>query len=168
MKRFSRAGFVRRRALAAESLKLMRDMNLRPLDVERPIGQFSGGNQQKAIIGRWIAAGRAHPPVRRADARHRRRRQGRDYALIERLAAEGRSMIVVSSELPEILRVSDRVLVMREGAVAGILERDAISEEAIVALAVPQSASAPLPFLPIGTLTPMTSTDSLSATPKRA
>ena len=48
-------------------------------------------------------------------------------------------MIVVSSELPEILRVADRVLVMREGRIAGVLEHDALSEEAIVALAVPQS-----------------------------
>ncbi len=140
MRRFSRAGFVRRRALHAESLKLMRDMNLRPLDVERPIGQFSGGNQQKAIIGRWIAAGARillfDEPTRGIDVGAK----AEIYALIERLAAEGRSVIVVSSELPEILRVSDRVLVMREGAVAGILERDAISEEAIVALAVPQSA----------------------------
>jgi len=149
MRRFSRAGFVRRNALHAESLKLMQDMNLRPLDVERPIGQFSGGNQQKAIIGRWIAAGARillfDEPTRGIDVGAK----AEIYALIERLAAEGRSVVVVSSELPEILRVSDRVLVMREGAIAGILERDAISEEAIVALAVPQSArSAPFSSRP--------------------
>ena len=49
-------------------------------------------------------------------------------------------MIVVSSELPEILRVADRVLVIREGRIAGVLERDGLSEEAIVRLAVPQSS----------------------------
>jgi ribose transport system ATP-binding protein len=54
-------------------------------------------------------------------------------------------MIVVSSELPEILRVADRVLVMREGRIAGVLERDSLSEEAIVRLAVPQSAPSPTP-----------------------
>ena len=52
-------------------------------------------------------------------------------------------MIVVSSELPEILRVADRVLVMREGRIAGVLERGGLSEEAIVALAVPQSSPSP-------------------------
>ena len=139
MRRFSRFGFVRRRASARESQALMQDLNLRPLNIERPIGQFSGGNQQKAIIGRWIAAGARiflfDEPTRGIDVGAK----AEIYALIERLAAEGRSMIVVSSELPEILRVADRVLVMLEGRIAGVLEHDALSEEAIVALAVPQS-----------------------------
>jgi ribose transport system ATP-binding protein len=140
MGRYSRFGFVRRKAVAKESQALMADLNLRPLNIERPIGQFSGGNQQKAIIGRWIAAGAQillfDEPTRGIDVGAK----AEIYALIERLAAEGRSMIVVSSELPEILRVADRVLVMREGRIAGVLERDSLSEEAIVALAVPQSS----------------------------
>lgn len=143
MARFSRWGIVRRRQIAKESEALMRDLNLRPLNIERPIGQFSGGNQQKAIIGRWIAAGARillfDEPTRGIDVGAK----AEIYALIERLAAEGKSMIVVSSELPEILRVADRVLVMREGRISGILERDQLSEEAIVKLAVPQSAAQP-------------------------
>ena len=139
MHRFSRFGFVRQRALGRESLALMREMNLRPLMIDRPIGQFSGGNQQKAIIGRWIAAGASillfDEPTRGIDVGAK----AEIYALIERLAAEGRSMIVVSSELPEILRVSDRVLVMREGRIAATLERKDLTEEAIVAHAIPQS-----------------------------
>ena len=139
MRRFSRFGFVRQRALARESQKLMEELNLRPLDINRPIGRFSGGNQQKAIIGRWIAAGARillfDEPTRGIDVGAK----AEIYTLIEKLAAEGRSVIVVSSELPEILRVSDRVLVMREGQIAGVLERHQLSEEAIVALAVPQS-----------------------------
>jgi ribose transport system ATP-binding protein len=139
MRRFSKLGFVRRRAVAQESQSLMTDLNLRPLNIERPIGQFSGGNQQKAIIGRWIAAGARillfDEPTRGIDVGAK----AEIYALIERLAAEGRSVIVVSSELPEIMRVADRVLVMREGRIAGVLERSSLSEEAIVALAVPQS-----------------------------
>ena len=139
MHRFSRFGFVRQRALGRESLALMREMNLRPLMIDRPIGQFSGGNQQKAIIGRWIAAGASillfDEPTRGIDVGAK----AEIYAVIERLAAEGRSMIVVSSELPEILRVSDRVLVMREGRVAATLERRDLTEEAIVAHAIPQS-----------------------------
>lgn len=145
MGRFSRWGIVRRCQIAKESEALMRDLNLRPLNIERPIGQFSGGNQQKAIIGRWIAAGARillfDEPTRGIDVGAK----AEIYALIERLAAEGKSMIVVSSELPEILRVADRVLVMREGRVSGILERGQLSEEAIVKLAVPQSAAQPQP-----------------------
>jgi ribose transport system ATP-binding protein len=61
------------------------------------------------------------------------------YALIERLAQEGKAIIVVSSEMLEIMRVSDRVMVMREGRLVATLERDQISEEAIAAHAIPQS-----------------------------
>ncbi|HEV7255866.1 MAG TPA: sugar ABC transporter ATP-binding protein [Mesorhizobium sp.] len=144
MRRFSRLGLVRRRALAQESESLMRDLKLRPLAIERPIGQFSGGNQQKAIIGRWIAAGARillfDEPTRGIDVGAK----AEIYTLIEGLAAEGRSVIVVSSELPEILRVADRVVVMREGRIAGVLDRENLSEEALVALAVPQSSSPPV------------------------
>ena len=63
------------------------------------------------------------------------------YNLIEALAAEGRGIIVVSSELPEILRLADRVLVMREGRISASLERDQLSEEAIVAHAIPTSGT---------------------------
>jgi len=146
MHRFSRFGFVRQKAISKESLALMQDLNLRPLNIERPIGQFSGGNQQKAIIGRWIAAGARillfDEPTRGIDVGAK----AEIYALIERLAAEGRSVIVVSSELPEIMRVADRVLVMREGRIAGVLERGDLTEEAIVALAVPQSSQSQSPL----------------------
>ncbi|MER9197265.1 sugar ABC transporter ATP-binding protein [Mesorhizobium australicum] len=141
MRKFSKLGFVRRKAAAKESLSLMTDLNLRPLNIERPIGQFSGGNQQKAIIGRWIAAGAQiilfDEPTRGIDVGAK----AEIYTVIERLAAEGRSVIVVSSDLPEIMRVADRVLVMREGRIAGTLEREGLTEQAIVALAVPQSQS---------------------------
>ena len=140
MGRFSRFGFVRRRAVAKESQALMADLNLqasqdRASDRSVFRRQPAEGDHRPLDRGR-----RAHPALRRADPRHRCRREGGDLRLIEKLAAEGRSMIVVSSELPEILRVADRVLVMREGRIAGVLERDSLSEEAIVALAVPQSS----------------------------
>ena len=61
------------------------------------------------------------------------------YDLIAQLAQSGKSIIVVSSELPEIIRLSDRVMVMREGTIAAILNADQISEDAIVANAIPKS-----------------------------
>ena len=137
--KFSRFGLIRRRKLTRETTELMEQMNLRPPDVSRKIGQFSGGNQQKAIIGRWLAADvdilLFDEPTRGIDIGAK----SEIYALIERLASQGKSVIVVSSELPEILRVSDRVAVMREGELAGIIEGDAITEGAIAALAIPQS-----------------------------
>lgn len=145
MRRFSRFGFVQQRALATESQAIMQSLNLRPLDINRPIGRFSGGNQQKAIIGRWIAAGAQillfDEPTRGIDVGAK----AEIYSVIEKLASEGRSVIVVSSELPEILRVSDRVLVMRAGEIAGVLQRHQLTEEAIVALAVPQSGQTTTP-----------------------
>lgn len=120
-------------------MRVMEDLRLRPLDVTRPIGKFSGGNQQKAIIGRWIAAGTEvllfDEPTRGIDVGAK----SEIYALIERLAAEGKGVIVVSSELLEIMRVSDRVMVMREGRLVATLEGDEISEKAIVAHAIPQT-----------------------------
>ena len=137
--RFSPAGMVRRRALRDETQEMMQRLDLRPLAIDRPIRNFSGGNQQKAIIGRWIMAGAKillfDEPTRGIDVGAK----AEIYNLIEALAAEGRGIIVVSSELPEILRLADRVLVMREGRISASLERDQLSEEAIVAHAIPQS-----------------------------
>jgi ribose transport system ATP-binding protein len=132
---FSRAGFVRSSALRAKTRELAEKVNLRPLATERRIALFSGGNQQKAILVRWLMANARvmifDEPTRGIDVGAKEE----IYHLIETLAAEGRGVIVVSSELPEILRVSDRVLVMRAGRVAGELSHDEASQEAIMALA---------------------------------
>ncbi len=121
MRRFSRFGLIRNGMLRARTEDLMREVGLRPLDVSRSIGSFSGGNQQKAIIGRWLAADTRiflfDEPTRGIDVGAK----AEIYDLIERLAREGRAVIVVSSELPEVIRVSDRVLVMREGRISTTL-----------------------------------------------
>ncbi|SMD06391.1 sugar ABC transporter ATP-binding protein [Primorskyibacter flagellatus] len=139
MDRFSAGGLIKRRELHAEATELMSKMRLRPPDVQRPIGQFSGGNQQKAIIGRWLAADvdilLFDEPTRGIDIGAK----SEIYDLIEELAASGKSIVVVSSELPEIIRVSDRVMVMREGEIAGTLTGSDITEEQIAALAIPKS-----------------------------
>jgi ribose transport system ATP-binding protein len=139
MGRFTRFGLLDRRALEREAEQLTRKMRMRPPDVQRAIGQFSGGNQQKAIIARWLAADvdilLFDEPTRGIDIGAK----SEIYDLIEELAASGKAIIVVSSELPEILRLSDRVMVMREGEIAGTLTGDQINEAAIAALAIPQS-----------------------------
>ena len=137
MGRFSRLGLMRRGHLKARAVELMREVQLRPLDVDRPIGSFSGGNQQKAIIGRWLAADTRiflfDEPTRGIDVGAK----AEIYALIERLAEEGRAILVVSSELPEVIRLADRVLVMREGRIAGELGPGEITEAAIARFAIP-------------------------------
>ena len=136
MTRFAPRGLIRRRALREAAGAILTSINLRPFQLERPIRLFSGGNQQKAIIARWIAANSQillfDEPTRGIDIGAK----AEIYGLIETLAAAGKSIIVVSSELPEILRLADRVLVMRQGRIAAELKRAELSEQAIVAHAV--------------------------------
>jgi ribose transport system ATP-binding protein len=137
MRRFSRFGMIGKAALKARSEELMREVNLRPLDVSRPIGSFSGGNQQKAIIGRWLAAGTEiflfDEPTRGIDVGAK----AEIYDLIERLAASGKAVLFVSSELPEVIRLADRVLVMREGRISATLNPGEITEANIARHAIP-------------------------------
>lgn len=143
MRQFARAGFIRKAALKAGTEELMREVGLRPLDVTRPIGSFSGGNQQKAIIGRWLVANTRiflfDEPTRGIDVGAK----AEIYALIERLAQSGCAVIVVSSELNEVIRVSDRVLVMREGRISATLGPSAITEANIARHAIPQQGATP-------------------------
>jgi ribose transport system ATP-binding protein len=139
LRRFSRLGLIRASVLKERSEGLMREVGLRPLDVSRPIGSFSGGNQQKAIIGRWLAADTRvflfDEPTRGIDVGAK----AEIYELIERLARNGCAIIVVSSELPEVIRVSDRVLVMREGRISATLTAGNITEANIARHAIPAS-----------------------------
>jgi ribose transport system ATP-binding protein len=136
MGRFSKGGIVRHGLVRKRSSELLKRVNLRPFQIDRPIKLFSGGNQQKAIIARWLAAGSEillfDEPTRGIDVGAK----SEIYHLIEELAAEGRSIIVVSSELPEVMRVSDRVVVMRNGRIAAQLGRDELSEKNLVSYAV--------------------------------
>jgi ribose transport system ATP-binding protein len=129
-------GFIKTSALHMRVTAFAKNVNLRPLDVDRAIRLFSGGNQQKAILCRWLMAGSDillfDEPTRGIDVGAK----GEIYKLIESLAATGRAVIVVSSELPEILRLSDTVIVMRAGAMAGRLGRKDLSEETIMSLAI--------------------------------
>jgi ribose transport system ATP-binding protein len=129
-------GFIKTSALRMRVTAFAKNVNLRPLDVDRAIRLFSGGNQQKAILCRWLMARSDillfDEPTRGIDVGAK----GEIYKLIESLAAAGRAIIVVSSELPEILRLSDTVIVMRGGAMAGRLSRKDLSEETIMSLAI--------------------------------
>ncbi|MER9213782.1 sugar ABC transporter ATP-binding protein [Mesorhizobium sp. M0663] len=136
---FAPRGLIDHRRLKRVAAEKMKRVNLRPFLLDRPIRLFSGGNQQKAIIGRWLAAGTRillfDEPTRGIDVGAK----AEIYHLIEELAAEGHSVIVVSSELPEVIRLADRVLVMRDGMVAAELGRASLSEHAIAAHAIPQT-----------------------------
>jgi ribose transport system ATP-binding protein len=130
--RFARGGVIQRRPRQAEAEQLIADLDLRPRDSARAVGQLSGGNQQKAIVGRWLSAKSdillIDEPTRGVDVGAK----AEIYRLIGKLTSRGAAVIMVSSDLPEILQISDRIAVMREGRIVKELDRQSATEETIM------------------------------------
>ena len=119
LQRLSTLGFVRQRAERSELVESIDRMRIKVADVAQPVGQLSGGNQQKVVIAKWLAR---HCDVLIFDEPTRGIDVGAKYEiyeLINELAEKGKSIIIVSSELPEVLGMADRVLVMRSGRIVG-------------------------------------------------
>ncbi len=96
-------------------------MNVKAPNLDTPISSLSGGNQQKVLIARWLLT---NPDILILDEPTRGIDVGAKYeiyTIIQSLAAQGKSIIMISSEMPELLGVSDRIMVMCEGHVAGFL-----------------------------------------------
>ncbi|MBX5237764.1 sugar ABC transporter ATP-binding protein [Rhizobium sp. NLR22b] len=130
--RTSRKGFLQAAEEFALARKYAERLDLRAAALSVPVGTLSGGNQQKVVIGKWLAT---MPKVIILDEPTKGIDIGSKAAVhgfISELAAEGLSIIMISSELPEIIGMSDRVLVMKEGLSAGLFERDQLSPEALV------------------------------------
>jgi ABC-type sugar transport system ATPase subunit len=122
----------RDRALAE---RLAGDLRVKASSVETAVGTLSGGNQQKVILARWLAR---RPKVLILDEPTRGVDVGAKaeiYRLIRDIAAEGVAVLMISSELPEVLGLSDRVLVMREGCLVGELDGSAAQEQEVMAMA---------------------------------
>jgi ribose transport system ATP-binding protein len=137
--RFGLRGFGAEARLAREAVGRLA---IHCTGIEQAAATLSGGNQQKVVIGKWLATG---PRVLLLDEPTRGIDVGAKqeiYALVRALAADGLAMLMVSSELPELLLLADRVLVMSEGRPAGILACAEASEEAIMHLAAPVRAVA--------------------------
>ena len=102
---------------------------------DQMIGNLSGGNQQKVMIGRWLAT---NPEILILDEPTRGVDVGAKaeiYAIMNELVKQGMSIIMISSELPEIINMSDRIYVMNEGRVTGCLDHDTVTQESIMTLA---------------------------------
>ena len=128
-------GWLNRRREVEDSRRMIEALAIKTPTDTRPAGLLSGGNQQKAVLGKWLSL---RPRVLLLDEPTRGIDIGAKqeiYQMMETLAGEGIAMLFVSSELEEILRMSDRVLVMHEGRITGELDRDAMSEEAAMHLA---------------------------------
>jgi ribose transport system ATP-binding protein len=125
----------RERSLAEQAV---RTLAIRCSGIEQDAGKLSGGNQQKVVMGKWLATQPRilllDEPTRGIDVGAKRE----IYDLIFRLAREqGLGVVVVSSELPELLLLADRILVMSEGRQRGILRRADATEERVMQLAAP-------------------------------
>jgi rhamnose transport system ATP-binding protein len=132
LRRTARHGFLR----AAEEFTLARKyaerLDVRAASLSQPVGTLSGGNQQKVVVGKWLAT---HPKVLILDEPTKGVDIGSKaaiHAFMGELAADGLAVIMVSSEIPEILGMSDRVLVMREGRMAGLFDHAELSPEILV------------------------------------
>jgi ABC-type sugar transport system ATPase subunit len=128
-------GFVRRSAEQASVDLLLRRLLLRARSPMQEAGTLSGGNQQKVVLGRALMPGPRililDEPTRGIDVIAKAEIHG----VIDNLAREGLCVLLISSEIPEILGMSDRILVMREGCIVGEAARGEATEELLVGLA---------------------------------
>ncbi|MEY8536927.1 sugar ABC transporter ATP-binding protein [Lactococcus muris] len=115
--------------------RLSERLKVKATDVNQTVGSLSGGNQQKVVLAKWIGIAPKvlilDEPTRGVDVGAKRE----IYQLINELAERGVPIIMVSSDLPEVLGVSDRIAVMHEGKIAGILDKSEASQEKIMQLA---------------------------------
>jgi ribose transport system ATP-binding protein len=116
------------------------DLQVKPAAPELPAGNLSGGNQQKVVLAKWLMA---HPKVIIFDEPTRGIDVGAKaeiYTRMRALSQQGVGIIMASSDLPELLGMSDRIVVLHEGRVSGELSRAEASEEAIMRLATATAA----------------------------
>jgi ribose transport system ATP-binding protein len=131
----SRLGLVSPRRETEMARRLCERLHVRTPRLSQPVGLLSGGNQQKVVLGKWLAR---QPRVLILDEPTRGVDVGAKseiYGLMDELAAAGIAILMISSDLEEVLGMSDRVLVLHEGRLAGELPRAALSEQAIMHLA---------------------------------
>lgn len=135
-------GFIRERAEAAALESYRRALKIRMSGPEQTIANLSGGNQQKVVLARWLAL---EPKVLIVDEPTR----GVDIAakaevheLLDQLAARGIAVVAISSELPEVLAISDRIVTMREGRITGELTAVEATQERLMALMTLQQEAA--------------------------
>jgi len=135
LEQYSRLGIVNSRAERAAVHELIEELQIRTRDSELEVKALSGGNQQKVVFAKWLARPPRvlllDEPTRGVDVGGK----AEIYHIINRLAAGGTAIVMVSSELPEVLAMSDRILVMREGREAGIFDAGRTSQEEIMAAA---------------------------------
>jgi len=133
MPRLAKAGLVSRAAQDRVVDTFMRRLRIKAASPEQRVAELSGGNQQKVLLARWLCL---HPKVLLLDEPTRGIDVGAKaevQRLVDELAAAGLAVVLISSDLEELVEGADRVVVLRAGAVAGTLDGDAVTEDAILA-----------------------------------
>jgi ribose transport system ATP-binding protein len=136
MRRFLSLGFfLRRPAMRDTAASLVRQLGIKTPSVTQKVGLLSGGNQQKIVIAKWLVRDCEilffDEPTRGIDVGAK----SEIYKLLNALAEQGRAIVMISSELPEVLKLSHRIVVMCEGRITGELPAAGATQEQIMALA---------------------------------
>ncbi len=136
LRRLTRFGIVQRRQERRIASDFVQRLNVRTPSLDQEVGKLSGGNQQKVVLARWLAARPKalilDEPTRGIDVGAK----AEIYRLIDALANEGLAIMLISSELPEILGMSDRIYVMQGGRITGELPGQGTTEEQVLELAM--------------------------------
>ena len=134
-KELSTAGFQLKKKIQDFAQDLAERVGLRPPEIKREAGQYSGGNQQKIVIAKWLGRRPAvmvlDEPTRGVDVGAK----AEIHRLVKELADNGTAVLVVSSDLPELLELADTIHVVRDGQIQGTLGRDDADEKSVMSLA---------------------------------
>ena len=135
LKRLSRAFLIRAKKEKEVAVTWGQTLQLKYASVDDAVERLSGGNQQKVVLGKWFATNPqlliVDEPTRGIDVGTK----SEVHKLLSQKVQQGLAVIMVSSELPEVLGMSDRIIVMREGRQMAILNRDDATPEKVIALA---------------------------------
>jgi ribose transport system ATP-binding protein len=130
--RFSKFGVISSKQEIQSTSKYVRDLRIKTPNLNQKVLFLSGGNQQKVVVSKWLCSNAKvlifDEPTRGIDVGSK----VEIYQLMNRLTAEGAAILMISSELPEIIGMSDRVMIMREGTITGIYDIQDVTQEKIL------------------------------------
>jgi len=135
LNKYQRMKFIKNKIITDVAKKMVKKLDIRTPSLNHKLQTLSGGNQQKVVLGKWLSL-KAHvlildEPTRGIDVISKEE----IYRLMEKLASEGMAILMISSEMEELLAISDRVIVMHEGEITGKLSKDEITEQSVMELA---------------------------------
>ena len=141
--RYSKAGWIRGRSIRSTAREMIKRLRIKTPSETQITKNLSGGNQQKVVIAKWLVKDCDilifDEPTRGIDVGAK----AEIYALLNELAEAGKSIIMISSELPEVLRMSHRIVVMNEGRISGVLDAAQATQESVMHLATLRAGAAP-------------------------